>query len=332
MIETSCLSKNKQELKLKGYDMIDELEVTEKKIKKLKETQNKKKLKTPKVLKKPKKRGRKPKDKTINIVNKNINKSLIIHLPVKSSDINNNSFPKPYEASGIYDYSIYNENPKKSIKSNINNNLNNTSCKKIIDNNISANKLCNIGYSFLDNKKWPDKVLTLCPWCCHRFDNIPVTLPYTYISGVFKVSKFFCSYNCAAAYNFDLNDSKIWERYSLLNLMYKKINNCKFIKIPLSPNKEILKAFNGYMDIETYRKNLTFQKFSVDIIKNPVVSIIMKAEETKNEINIEKEKNKFIPINDDLMQNAEESLVIKRTKSIINKSNTLQSYMGLKIT
>tara|TARA_R110002074_G_scaffold95503_1_gene207818 strand:+ start:1085 stop:2131 length:1047 start_codon:yes stop_codon:yes gene_type:complete len=348
MIETSCSDKQlSKSIVLKGYDTITEKIVKKRgrkpKIKKEGEVEVKKVLKKrgrkPKKIckteedfnKKPQKRGRKPKNKIIEKnIKKNINKSLIVHLPIKSSDIYNTDFPKPYESSGIYDYSIYMSNNKNKIKKNINEN--NVLCKKIINNDIDKNKLYNISYSFSQNKKWPDKVLTLCPWCCHRFDNIPISLPYSYISNVFNVSNFFCSYNCAASYNFNMDDSKIWERYSLLNLFYKKINNCKFIKIPLAPDKIILKAFGGYMDIDTYRRNLSFQKKSIDIVKQPIISIISKVEETECNINDDNFKTKFIPIDDDLIQNAEESLRIKRKNSVINKSNTLKSYMGLRIT
>ena len=43
-------------------------------------------------------------------------------------------------------------------------------------------------------------------------------------------------------------------------------------------------------------------------------------------------KNKFIPINENLVNNAKKSLRLKRKTSIINKSNTLQSFMDLTIS
>ena len=44
----------------------------------------------------------------------------------------------------------------------------------------------------------------------------------------------FCSPECAAAYNFSMNDENIWDRYSLLNEIYScnkpiKIANSKLL-------------------------------------------------------------------------------------------------------
>ena len=249
----------------------------------------------------PQKRGRKPKNKKFNVVNKVktklIKESLILFLPIKSSDIKDNEIfkynplindPKPYEPSNIKSYSVYNNintqneinksisNTKSivdDIKKNLLNSKNNKimcddECKEvvkkeIINNDIKKDKLINIQYELINmnkNKKWPERIFTACLWCCHKFDNIPISLPESYTDNIFKVSGFFCSFNCAASYNFSLNDTKIWNRYSLLNLLYKKINNCTFVKIPLAPSREVLKHFGGYMDIEEYRENLKFQE------------------------------------------------------------------------
>jgi hypothetical protein len=316
------------------------------------------------VKKIPKKRGRKPKKKIqVKIIRKNLNESLIIHLPIKSSQLNINELykynpkinePQPYEPLINKEYSTYNSKSNKKTTYNYNNNNNiidnikknikisnniekNIKEKKdeVIINNINKNKLMNIQYEFINfnkNKKWPQKILSSCLWCCHKFNNIPISLPYKYINNTFHVSGFFCSYNCAASYSFNKKDTKIWERYSLLNLMYKKINKCSFIKIPLAPSKEILKNFGGYMNINEYRENLTFQEKNINIIEQPLISIMTKSEEIINCPNIENNKGKFIPINDKLVAKAKISLRLKRKNSIINKKNTLQSFMDLTIS
>ena len=349
-----------------GYEFKQQEEV--KKIKTYKKRGRKPKKKIldekPKVLKKrgrkpkkklenekpkiPQKRGRKPKIKVVQqIIKKNLNESLIIHLPIKSSDLNKNNIeiyiPKPYEQNDNGDFSSYNINKKSNnrdeftlindIKKNIK--LSEIKKEEVVNNNINKNKLINIQYEFTNfnkNKKWPTKVVSSCLWCCHNFDNIPISLPYKYQNNIFYVSGFFCSYNCAASYSFNKKDTKIWDRYSLLNLMYKKINKCNFIKIPLAPSKEILKKFGGYMNINEYRNNLTYQEKNINIIQQPLISIISKSEEIVNSPNFCNNKQVFIPINDKLVDKAKKSLRLKRKKSIINKKNTLQSYMDLTIS
>ena len=90
-------------------------------------------------------------------------------------------------------------------------------------------------YEFLDaNKKgeWPMSTNIYCMWCCHPFEGPPCAVPVRYVDEVFYVWGCFCSFNCAAAYNFkEYKVSEVWERYSLLNLLYKKIFDKPFIKI-----------------------------------------------------------------------------------------------------
>ena len=51
-----------------------------------------------------------------------------------------------------------------------------------------------------------------CWWCCHKCD-VPLSLPEKLYDDTFHVFGCFCSFNCAAAYNVNLNDYKIWEDY-----------------------------------------------------------------------------------------------------------------------
>lgn len=106
----------------------------------------------------------------------------------------------------------------------------------------------------------PTKTNICCWWCTYQFDNLPTYLPEKYSDGKFHVSGCFCSFNCAGAYNLSLGDNKIWERYSLLKLMYYMINKNNMISINdvdinISGPKELLEKYGGPMKIEEYRKN-----------------------------------------------------------------------------
>ena len=98
-------------------------------------------------------------------------------------------------------------------------------------------------YEFIDGNhknKWPEKVNINCSWCCHKFDTVPCAIPVKYIGGKFYLKDNFCSFNCAAAMIFDQKEDNMWEQYSLLNLLYKKMHNKNYVKIKIAPIITIL--------------------------------------------------------------------------------------------
>jgi len=110
------------------------------------------------------------------------------------------------------------------------------------------------------NKLIPTKTNICCWWCTYKFDNLPTYLPEKYSDGNFYVNGCFCSFNCAGAYNLSQIDDKIWERYSLLKLLYyminkDKINSINDININISGPKELLEKYGGTKTIEEYRKD-----------------------------------------------------------------------------
>lgn len=110
------------------------------------------------------------------------------------------------------------------------------------------------------NKFIPKKTDLCCWWCTYQFENLPTYLPEKYSNNNFYVSGCFCSFNCAGAYNISLGDNKIWDRYSLLKLLYymiykDKINSICDIDINVAGPKELLQKYGGTMSIEEYRKN-----------------------------------------------------------------------------
>lgn len=118
---------------------------------------------------------------------------------------------------------------------------------------------------------WPENTNICCWWCTYGFDTIPCALPKTCINKCFHVTGIFCSPECAAAYNFDSNESDMWERYALLNLMYKKIYKNK---ICLADPRQTLKKFGGHFTIAQFRENHSKNSVSSKIIMPPIKSII----------------------------------------------------------
>jgi hypothetical protein len=200
-------------------------------------------------------------------------------------------------------------------------------------NRIIKKNLKNIMYEFINannDKEWPEKTNIYCWWCCHPFTWMPCALPEYYKKEKFYVTGCFCTFNCASSYNFSKNDDDIWERYSLLNLMYKKLYNEKFVKISLAPPREILQIFGGYMSIDEFRDNSLRNEKTFMVIKPPLISIIPKIEE--NIANISKNiKNNSQIVNENILSKTQNTLKLKRTKPITNPNSTLQSFMDLKI-
>mgnify|MGYP001442793915 CR=1 FL=1 len=299
----------------------------------------------------------------------NKNETLILHLPInlgekenepkplESSHTNNLSIEEEETSNSEYklptqvnfledniDTKI-NENSHLLDNDTSNNQSNNNISKEITNNNKAwevdqrnANKvlkknLRNILYEFIDSNKdkaWPEKTNISCWWCCHKFDNTPCSLPYKCKKDKFYVKGVFCSFNCAASYNFSLNDDDVFERYSLLNLMYKKLYYRKFIKISLAPPRESLKMFGGYLSIEEFRENCLNNDKLFNIIDPPLISIIPKIEESVNH-NKEFGNTLRLNVNENILQKTQDTLKLKRKKPVFNPNNSLQSFMDLKI-
>ncbi len=191
-------------------------------------------------------------------------------------------------------------------------------------NKINKKNLKNIMVEFINAnmyQEWPDQTNIHCWWCCHQFDGPPCTLPEYIRRDKFYVSGCFCSFNCAASYNFNKNDNNVWERYTLLNLMYKKLYNLPFVKIEMAPPREVLKMFGGYMDIEEFRNYCIKQDRRFQVIKPPLISIIPKIEEQIYP------KNKIV--NENIVNNTQTKLKLTRSKPLIAEKSTIQTFMNI---
>lgn len=174
-------------------------------------------------------------------------------------------------------------------------------------------------------KRWPSSTKLDCFWCCHSFDSFPFALPMKIVDNNFLVFGNFCSPECCAAYNFDSNDESddIWERYSLLNILYKNDN----LTIKLAPSRLTLKKFGGKLTIDEFREcNGQYHK-DYKITLPPMVSIIPTMEETNYDIS---KKKHFVPLDRDRINKANQDLRLRRTKPLPDSKNTLESCMDLR--
>lgn len=189
--------------------------------------------------------------------------------------------------------------------------------------NIKEHHICDVKIHNINNNKieWVKKTETYCWWCCHNFNTVPIGLPEKYINDTFHLYGCFCSFNCAQSYNLNTNDNKIWERYSLLNFLKKKICNLNNIQyknydyICSSPPRQSLTIFGGPMSIDDFRNSLYTLTKNYNYILPPMIPLIGILEIIPHELTPTNVKIKNINTN----------LKLKRSKPLPSfNSNLLQ--------
>lgn len=260
-----------------------------------------------------KKRGRRPTCKIINTLdiqdykNNIMDECLIVHLPITTTDIENKHIKQ------IITQPIVSVETENKIITNTDE-----------FNNCSAD-IYKIELKLEDiytNKSISEKNKNIvCWWCCHTFTTIPIGLPEKYYCDIFYVIGYFCSFSCCMAYNLSLNDSKIWERVSLLYYLRNKVCNTTN-EICVAPPKYLLKMFGGELDIEEFRhKSTLLHQFK--LVMPNVLSITKHYEETNYSDNSTYQnnfKNK---------KKSEDNLILKRSKPLDKSS--LFNIMNIKI-
>ena len=198
------------------------------------------------------------------------------------------------------------------------------------EQNETNSKVVNVLNEFAEknkNNEWPINTSISCYWCVHRFDNAPFGIPINYKNNTFEVFGCFCSLECAAAYNFNENNShdEMWERYQLLNMMSRQMKLGNVIKP--APPRLALKVFGGNMEIDTFRNTSKGNKL-MNINFPPMTSITQQLEEI-NDFEVSNDF-KYIPVDDDRVSKYKEKVLFKRTKPLIDKNKSLESTMNLK--
>jgi hypothetical protein len=339
----------------------------------------------------PKKRGRRPKDKSYTIISNYKdapveveNDNIILHLP-GDDKINNENYndivintdgimrydpvlnePMPYEPLNQMQSDYANILEKNNEKIEVDN-LENQNNEVINDESTIKNDevyIRTVGFEEVNKnyfnvlkkvkilkmmqadeskKEWDSSTDHACFYCTEQFQTMPIGIPVRHNRGKYYCRDNFCSFNCAAAYIFSGFDTryhfKKWEYYSLLCLLAKEINEKinneigmdmkKIITVKLAENRNLLKKFGGPMTIEEFRKQFYFldKKYS---LLYPPVSCMYPQTEVAHYVSVHRQKammlnneNRFQELND---------LRLKRDKPLLQKKNTLEEYMSLKIS
>lgn len=294
----------------------------------------------------PKKRGRKPTGKIFQMekgIVKNIdtdNECIIAYLPLTladTKDISENS-------------ELIIEKVTTTIKSNVSiiNDLKNiishtSECSTEIDTdkpklrinkhdddvvNKLKSKIEELERLLYDNIKY-DKLNDICIdmtkgnldnihcwWCCHEFEHIPIGLPDNFKEEMYHTYGYFCSFNCAKAYNLGHTDNKSEEKNCLLLALKKKLTtDDTFIK-PANPQQS-LKMFGGHQTIDEFRKDFQIIDKNSILIYPPLKPLKLYIEEEY--------KHRIVRFRD-----RENDYKVKRTKPLLNRANSLTSMLKLK--
>lgn len=128
--------------------------------------------------------------------------------------------------------------------------------------------------SSVNNKKIElNKTSLSCWWCTECFDEYPSFIPKHIVDDTYYVFGCFCSFNCAVAYNIDMNDYKVWERLSLIHKMYNDMYNDVETTISSAPARATLKKFGGPLSIKEFRKMGTSKIMTCRYIEPPMAPI-----------------------------------------------------------
>ena len=98
-----------------------------------------------------------------------------------------------------------------------------------------------------------------CFWCTCAFDSPPVHLPMQQLEGAYQCYGCFCSPECAAAHLFseELDTACRFERYHLLNHLYKNVYGYTHSIKPAPDPRYTLDKFYGNLTIAEYREQCT---------------------------------------------------------------------------
>jgi len=296
----------------------------------------------------------KPVTTTKKTKKKTNNKELVLELGITGLDLNNLNIsepkPHPKESSTEHNNNIFTLTDA-SVSSSEEDSYQNTKVKgfkkllkdkdieikelkdkirKIQRPNVNTNHMTPLNLTLIDNNNGQpivvDKTNIYCWWCRHSFDTMPCFIPEKYYDNKYYVFGCFCSFNCAASYNIDLNDYKVFERHSLLKQLYNTIyNNTK--DLTLAPPWQALKEYGGYLSIEEFRESLIYCSKEYRFIIPPLTGIVPFIEEEYRE---KTPINKF-SMKKDTASSDSDNLIMKRSKPLPSAGNTLMETMGLKM-
>lgn len=172
-----------------------------------------------------------------------------------------------------------------------------------------------------------------CWWCTHPTPNQPIHLPHSYSEGVFQVTGYFCSFNCALAYSLDRRDTASFQRSNLLCMMYNLyMTDSTVSSLVPAPPRELLKRFGGWMTIEEFRQSSAVLSLDTRVLLPPLQSVFYTVECQKritSSSTYPKANSAFVPLDHSHVTKAKESLKLKRNAPRKTNYVSLEETMGI---
>jgi hypothetical protein len=264
---------------------------------------------------------------------------LIAHLPIHSSDVDNDMFaqvshesssgpPKPYDPDDTY--ASYSQDQKNSTA--VPAPVATTDAPVTVTRpSLPLHYSEKLMVRFQDANRdqcLPDSTDVACFWDCHEFRGTPCVIPTMIEEGIWRVYGNFCCPECAAAYLFTerLDAHVQWERYALLNRLYAAGSD----PVRLAPPRTALRMFGGTLDVSEFRSIVGEKRMRVDVMTPPMISIIQVMDTKPIDFYDASMKNTFIPWEMDRMNRpGAQGLRLRRTKPIAEKESTLEWCMGI---
>jgi hypothetical protein len=171
---------------------------------------------------------------------------------------------------------------------------------------------------------------SMCFWCSHPLYEGVYGLPVKYKDGNYHSVGCFCSFNCAAAFNFNSRElhQEPWRSYSLLNKMARDAGHKSLVQ--LAPSRFSLKLFGGWMDIEDFRSHPKL----IAPLPTPMVSVTQYLEEIMaSDIMIENQNASgtpaFVPLDQDRVQRAKANMIASTATK--KSKNSIHAKMNLRV-
>lgn len=279
---------------------------------------------------------------------------VILHLPIKYSDLINTIYGNSNKIEDFLNESknetnsvieITNDQSKLDIykigKNESNTAFNQQIIESKINKNIILDTIIDINYNnqnFYDIKPYNISITTIkqsktdisCWWCCHKFDNYPVSLPIKFYpeNKLFKCKGIYCSFSCALSHA----QLKKYD-FSLLKMLYRQLLDLKYTELVIikkAPPKEILEMFGGPVSIEDYRKNCGNDNINLyNITTYPIVFMNQQLHlKTVHGSDSKKENSSKRILNESMVNDAKKRLVSSETivnmNSVLYKLNTIK--------
>jgi hypothetical protein len=241
-------------------------------------------------------------------LNKNI-PNIILHLKCCSEDLKKTKFflsemkynpnietVQPYnmnnviESKGLqyYNIEVSNQHDNQVLKQNkYTSYSNDTNYPQSPDNDTQTDDTNHINKKLIWDKLRNIQHMLRCDMinnknsCCFRctcaFDNPAISIPMYDINGTYKSYGNFCTPECAVGFLFDepIDSSTKWERYSLLNNIYKHVYNYNTNIKPSPSPYYLLDKYFGTLTIDEYRELSRKNHYGVLMVVNkPLIRVM----------------------------------------------------------